>query len=36
MQLPQEDRYSRDREQILQNISVLFGGRIAKRFSWDR
>jgi cell division protease FtsH len=30
MQLPQEDRYSMDREHILQNISVLFGGRIAE------
>ncbi len=30
MQLPQEDRYSMDREQILQNIAVLFGGRIAE------
>jgi len=30
MQLPEEDRYSMDREQILQNISVLFGGRIAE------
>ena len=30
MQLPQEDRYSMDREQILQNISVLFGGRVAE------
>src|SRR3712207_1497540 len=30
MQLPPEDRYSMDREQILQNISVLFGGRIAE------
>ncbi len=30
MQLPQEDRYSMDREMILQNISVLFGGRIAE------
>ncbi len=30
MQLPQEDRYSLDREQILQNIAVLFGGRIAE------
>jgi len=30
MQLPQEDRYSMDREQILQNVSVLFGGRIAE------
>jgi cell division protease FtsH len=30
MQLPTEDRYSLDREGILQNISVLFGGRIAE------
>ena len=30
MQLPQEDRYSMDREYLLQNISVLFGGRIAE------
>ncbi len=30
MQLPAEDRYSMDREQLLQNISVLFGGRIAE------
>src|SRR5688572_3833454 len=30
MQLPVEDRYSMDAEQILQNISVLFGGRIAE------
>ncbi|MGH8756221.1 MAG: ATP-dependent zinc metalloprotease FtsH, partial [Burkholderiales bacterium] len=30
MQLPQEDRYSLDREHILQNIAVLFGGRIAE------
>jgi cell division protease FtsH len=30
MQLPTEDRYSMDREQLLQNISVLFGGRIAE------
>jgi cell division protease FtsH len=30
MQLPEGDRYSLDREQILQNISVLFGGRIAE------
>ncbi len=30
LQLPQEDRYSLDREQILQNIAVLFGGRIAE------
>jgi cell division protease FtsH len=30
MQLPQEDRYSMDREQLLESISVLFGGRIAE------
>ncbi len=30
MQLPTEDRYSMDREQLLQNIAVLFGGRIAE------
>ena len=30
MQLPTEDRYSMDREHILQNIAVLFGGRIAE------
>ena len=30
MQLPTEDRYSMNREQILQNIAVLFGGRIAE------
>jgi cell division protease FtsH len=30
MQLPAEDRYSMDAEMILQNISVLFGGRIAE------
>src|SRR5690349_20154803 len=30
MQLPEQDRYSMDAEQILQNISVLFGGRIAE------
>ena len=30
MQLPEHDRYSMDREQILQNIAVLFGGRIAE------
>jgi len=30
MQLPQEDRYSLDREHLLQNIAVLFGGRIAE------
>ncbi|MGZ5227779.1 MAG: ATP-dependent zinc metalloprotease FtsH, partial [Burkholderiales bacterium] len=30
MQLPAEDRYSMDSEMILQNIAVLFGGRIAE------
>jgi len=30
MQLPTEDRYSMDREQILNNIAVLMGGRIAE------
>jgi cell division protease FtsH len=30
MQLPEHDRYSMDREQILQNIAVLFGGRVAE------
>jgi cell division protease FtsH len=30
MQLPVEDRYSMDREHLLQNIAVLFGGRIAE------
>jgi cell division protease FtsH len=30
MQLPTEDRFSMDREHLLQNISVLFGGRIAE------
>jgi cell division protease FtsH len=30
MQLPAEDRYSMDAEQILQNIAVLFGGRVAE------
>jgi len=36
MQLPQEDRYSMDREQILENISVLFGGRIAEEIFMDQ
>ena len=30
MQLPEQDRYSMDREMLLQNIAVLFGGRIAE------
>jgi cell division protease FtsH len=30
MQLPETDRYSQDKERLLQTISVLFGGRIAE------
>ncbi|KPL28652.1 MAG: cell division protein FtsH [Acidithiobacillales bacterium SM1_46] len=30
MQLPEEDRYSHDRESLLSRISVLMGGRIAE------
>ena len=30
MQLPEQDRYSYDRELLLNNICVLFGGRIAE------
>ena len=30
MQLPSEDRYSYDRDYLLQRIAVLFGGRIAE------
>ncbi|HQT26823.1 MAG TPA: AAA family ATPase, partial [Burkholderiales bacterium] len=30
MQLPQEDRYSMNRDHILKNIAVLMGGRIAE------
>jgi cell division protease FtsH len=30
MQLPEQDRYSQDRERLLQTITVLFGGRIAE------
>ncbi len=30
MQLPTEDRYSMDQEQLMQNIAVLFGGRVAE------
>ena len=36
MQLPTEDRYSMDREHLLQNISVLFGGRIAEEIFMDQ
>ncbi len=30
MQLPTEDRYSQDRERLLNTIAVLFGGRLAE------
>jgi cell division protease FtsH len=30
MQLPEQDRYSQDRERLLSMIAVLFGGRIAE------
>jgi cell division protease FtsH len=30
MQLPEQDRYSYDRDYLLQRIAVLFGGRIAE------
>jgi cell division protease FtsH len=30
MQLPEQDRYSMDRERLLSSITVLFGGRIAE------
>jgi len=30
MQLPTEDRFSMDREQLLQTLAVMFGGRIAE------
>jgi len=30
MQLPEHDRYSQDRERLLNTIAVLFGGRIAE------
>jgi len=30
MQLPEEDRYSQDKERLLSTICVLFGGRIAE------
>jgi cell division protease FtsH len=30
MQLPEADRYSQDRERLLQTIAVLFGGRICE------
>jgi len=36
MQLPTEDRYSQDRERLLQTIAVLFGGRIAEELFMDQ
>jgi len=30
MQLPEQDRYSQDRDRLLNSIAVLFGGRIAE------
>jgi len=36
MQLPTEDRYSQDRERLLQAIAVLFGGRIAEELFMDQ
>src|SRR5712672_3661391 len=36
MQLPEQDRFSMDREQILQNIAVLFGGRIAEEIFMEQ
>ena len=30
LQLPETDRYSQDRERLLNMIAVLFGGRIAE------
>lgn len=30
MQLPEEDRYSYDRDYLLTRIAILFGGRIAE------
>jgi len=36
MQLPEQDRYSMDRDRLLSTIAVLFGGRIARNCSWAR
>ena len=36
MQLPTEDRYSQDRERLLNTITVLFGGRIAEELFMDQ
>ncbi|MFO1196507.1 MAG: ATP-dependent zinc metalloprotease FtsH [Burkholderiaceae bacterium] len=36
MQLPTEDRYSMDRQRMLNTIAVLFGGRIAEEVFMDQ
>jgi len=36
MQLPEEDRYSHDRESLLSTIAVLMGGRIAEEVFMDQ
>ncbi|MFQ5995521.1 MAG: ATP-dependent zinc metalloprotease FtsH [Acidiferrobacterales bacterium] len=36
MQLPEEDRYSQDRESLLSMIAVLMGGRIAEEIFMDQ
>ncbi|MFQ6021282.1 MAG: ATP-dependent zinc metalloprotease FtsH [Acidiferrobacterales bacterium] len=36
MQLPEEDRYSQDRESLLSMIAVLMGGRIAEEVFMDQ
>jgi cell division protease FtsH len=36
MQLPEGDRYSMDKERILNTIAVLFGGRIAEEIFMDQ
>ncbi|MFV1993267.1 MAG: ATP-dependent zinc metalloprotease FtsH [Acidiferrobacterales bacterium] len=36
MQLPEEDRYSHDRDSLLSSISVLMGGRIAEEVFMDQ
>ena len=36
MQLPEQDRYSQDRERLLQTIAVLFGGRIAEELFMEQ
>ena len=36
MQLPEGDRYSMDKERLLNTIAVLFGGRIAEEIFMDQ